>query len=124
MPNLVLLLARILMSAIFIQSGFHKLMDPASTIAYFGHLGLPMPPIAWVVTVCVELGGGLLTLVGFRTSLVAPVMAVFCVATAFTAHYHPGDTNQMIHFMKNIAMTGGFLQLAATGPGRYSIGRS
>jgi putative oxidoreductase len=124
LTNATLLLARLLMSAIFIQAGFHKLTAYSTMVPYFAKLNLPMPQAAWAVAVAVELGGGLLILAGFRTRLVAPAMAAFCVATAFIAHYHPGDTNNMIHFMKNLAMAGGFLQLAVTGPGRFSIGRS
>ena len=124
LSNVMLLLARVLLSAIFIQAGFHKLTAYASMVPYFAKLGLPMPQAAWLVAVAIELGGGLLILAGFRTRLVAPVMAAFCVATAFIAHYHPDDTANMIQFMKNLAIAGGFLQLAATGPGRYAIGRS
>ena len=124
LQNLTLLLARVLLSAIFLQAGFNKLMGPVSSIAYIAKLGLPVPQATWALTVAVELIGGLMILVGFRTRLAAPILAVFCVVTAFAAHYHPGDTGQMIHFMKNLAIAGGFLQLAATGPGRYAIGRS
>jgi len=71
----------------------------------------------------VELGGGVLTLVGWKTRYVAPVMAVWCVATALVAHWHPGDSAQMINFYKNLCMAGGFLQLAAYGAGRLSLDR-
>lgn len=124
LQNLILLAARVLLSAIFLQAGFHKLVGASATIAHLTKLGLPMPPAAWAVTVAVELGGGLLILAGYRTRLAAPLLAAFCVATGFLVHYHPGDTNQMIHFMKNLAIAGGFLQLAATGPGRLSLGRA
>jgi putative oxidoreductase len=122
--NLTLLLARLLMSAIFIQAGWGKLLGYSARVAYFTKLGLPFPPGAWAVAVAMELGGGLLILSGYRTRLVAPLMALFCVVTALIAHYHPDDPNQMIHFMKNICMAGGFLALAAAGPGKFSIGRS
>ena len=121
--NLTLLLARILLSAIFIQAGYNKLVGPAASTAYIAKLGLPMPQAAWAVAVAVELGGGLLILLGYRTRVVALVLAAFCVASGIAAHYHPGDTGQMIHFMKNLAIAGGFLQLAATGQGRYALGR-
>lgn len=124
LQNLTLLLARALMSAIFIQAGFGKLMGYSARVAYFTKLGLPFPPGAWAVAVTVELVGGLLILSGYRTRLVAPAMAAFCVATAFIAHYHPDDTNQMVHFMKNLCMAGGFLVLAASGPGKLAIGRA
>jgi putative oxidoreductase len=122
LQNLTLLLARVLLSAIFIQAGFHKLMGPVSSMASIAKLGLPMPQAGWVVAVAVELGGGLLILLGFRVRLVALALAAFCVATGLAAHYHPADAGQMIHFMKNLAIAGGFLQLAATGPGRFAIG--
>ena len=121
LQNLTMLLARVLLSAIFLQGGLHKLLSYSAMLPYFAKLGLPLPPAAWAVAVAVDLGGGLLILAGYRTRLVAPLMAAFCVATAFIAHYHPGDTGQMVHFMKNLAMAGGFLQLAATGPGKLAI---
>jgi len=122
--NLTLLLARVLLSALFIHGGFGKLISYAATVGYFSKIGLPVPQAAWAIAVAVELGGGLLILAGYRTRLVAPVMAAFCIATAFIAHYHPTDPGQMINFMKNLAMAGGFLQLAMSSPGRFSIGRS
>lgn len=69
----------------------------------------------------VEVLGGLAVLVGFRARWAGVVLAVWCIATAFAAHYHPGDRNNMIHFMKNVCMAGGFLQLAAWGAGRFSV---
>ena len=73
--------------------------------------------------VVVELGGGILVLIGWQTRLVAPVMAVWCIATALVAHLHLEDTMQMINFMKNVCMAGGFLQLATFGAGALSVDR-
>jgi putative oxidoreductase len=117
------LLGRILMSAIFIQAGILKAMAPAGTIAYFGHEGLPVPGAAYAVALVVEIGGGILFLVGWRIRPTALVLAIWCIATALVAHYHPGDRNQMIHFMKNVCMAGGFLQVLAFGGGRLSVDR-
>ncbi len=117
------LLGRFLMSAIFIQSGFMKATAPAATMAYLGTKGLPMPGAVYALSLLIELGGGLLFLVGYRARLVALVLAAWCVATAMVAHYHPGDQGQMIHFMKNLCMAGGFLQVAAFGAGRLALGR-
>ena len=124
LTHLALLLARVLLSALFIQSGFAKLTSYAYIVGYFHKLGLPFPPAAWAVAVAMELGGGLLILAGYRARLVAPLMAVFTVATALIVHYHRGDAGQMLQFYKNLAIAGGFLQLAATGPGRFAVGRS
>ncbi len=82
-----------------------------------------MVGVAYALTVIVELGGGILFLAGFRARLVALVLAAWCFATAMTVHYHPGDTGQMIHFMKNLCMAGGFLQVVAFGAGRLGLTR-
>lgn len=119
----VALLGRLAMSAIFIHGGINKAMAPTATMAYFAKLGLPVPGAAYAVTLAVEIGIGLLFLVGFRARLTALILAGWCVATAFAAHYHPNDTGQMIHFMKNVCMAGGFLQIFAFGAGRLSVDR-
>lgn len=118
------LLGRLLMSAIFIQGGINKLLAPAAAMGMMDHYGMPLPMIAYAVSVVIELGGGLLVLLGWQARCAALVLAVWCIATALVAHLHPGDGNQMIHFMKNVCMAGGFLQLFAFGPGRFSLGRS
>ena len=121
--NSVQLLGRLLMSAIFIQAGINKAMASDATIAYFTKLSLPNPGLAFGVTVAVEILGGLAVLVGWKTRWAALVLAFWCIATAVVAHYHPGDRGQMIHFMKNICMAGGFLQLFVLGAGRFSLDR-
>ncbi|HUB50311.1 MAG TPA: DoxX family protein [Acetobacteraceae bacterium] len=120
----VILLGRVLMSAIFLRSGYGKLMAPTATMGMFVHYRLPVVGAAYAIAVVVELLGGALILVGWKTRYAAPVMAVWCVATALVAHLHPGDTMQMINFYKNLCMAGGFLQLAAYGAGRISVDRS
>ena len=119
----VLLLSRVLMAAIFIHGGIYKATMPAATMANFTKLGLPMPGAAYAVTLVVEIGVGVLFLLGWRARWMALVLAVWCVATAFVAHYAPGDRGQMIHFMKNLCMAGGFLQVVAYGAGRFSLDR-
>jgi putative oxidoreductase len=117
------LLGRILMSAIFIWGGYNKAIAPTATMAMMGHYGLPLPGAAYAVALIIELGLGVLFLIGFRARLTALVLAAWCIATAMVAHYHPGDTGQMIHFMKNVCMAGGFLQVVAFGAGRISVDR-
>ncbi|MEA2726875.1 MAG: putative oxidoreductase [Acetobacteraceae bacterium] len=117
------LLGRVLMSAIFIQGGILKAMAPAGTIAYFAHDGLPVPGAAYAVALLVEIGGGILFLAGWRVRPVALVLAIWCIATAMVAHYHPENRDAMIHFMKNVCMAGGFLQVVAFGAGRLSLDR-
>jgi putative oxidoreductase len=114
------LLGRILMSAIFIWAGYNKAVTPSATMAMMGHYGLPLPGAAYAVTLIVELGFGIVFLIGYRARLTALVLAVWCIATAMVAHHHPGE---MIHFMKNVCMAGGFLQVVAFGAGRISVDR-
>ncbi len=120
----VALLGRLMMSAIFLFSGVTKAMAPAATMAYLGKQGLPLVGAAYALTLAVEIGGGALFLVGYRARIVSLVLAAWCIATAMVAHYHPGDQAQMIHFMKNVCMAGGFLQIVAFGAGRWSVDRA
>lgn len=115
------LLGRLLLSVIFVLSGFQKLIGFGGTVAMMGSEDLPLPLIAAIVAVLVECVGGVLLIVGYQTRLTGIVLAVWCIATALVAHRDFGDQNQMIHFLKNVAMAGGFLQLAAFGAGAWSI---
>jgi putative oxidoreductase len=86
-----------------------------------GAVGLPAPSLAFAVAVVVELGGGLLLIAGFQTRLVAIALALFCLATAVSFHSNFADQNQMIHFLKNIMIAGGLLQIAGFGAGAISV---
>jgi putative oxidoreductase len=86
-----------------------------------GAVGLPFPSLAFAVAVAVELGGGLLLIAGFQARFVAVVLALFSFATAVFFHANFADQNQMIHFLKNVMMAGGLLQIAAFGGGALSI---
>lgn len=114
-------LGRVLLAVLFVMSGISKLTDPAGTIGYIQSAHLPLPNIAYGIALAVELLGGILLVVGYRTRLVALVLAVFTVAAAIGFHAHFADQNQMIHFMKNIAITGGLLQVVAFGAGAFSL---
>ncbi|PBB28372.1 MULTISPECIES: DoxX family protein [unclassified Mesorhizobium] len=119
--SVTILLGRILLAVIFLLSGFGKLTAISGTAAYFGGLGLPVPTITAVVVGLIELLGGLAILVGFQTRVAAWVLAIFTVATGLVAHTGWADQMQMIQFLKNLAITGGFLLLASSGAGAYSI---
>lgn len=115
------LIGRILVATIFIMSGLGKLGAPAATQGYIAAMGMPAPLLAYLGTIAVELGGGLLLLAGYRTKAVAALLAAFCVVTAFVFHHALGDQNQMIHFLKNFAMAGGLLQFVVHGAGRFAM---
>jgi putative oxidoreductase len=115
------LIGRILVGLPFAMSGLGKLAAYGSTTAMIGAVGLPFPPLAHVVAVAVELGGGRLLILGYRVRPVALALAVFCVATAVSFHSNFADQNQMIHFLKNVMIAGGLLQIAAFGAGAISL---
>jgi len=112
---------RFLLAILFILSGLSKLGAAAGTQAYIAKAGLPLPVLAYLVAVVVELGGGLMLLVGYRTRVAALALALFTLAAAAFFHNQLGDRNQFIHFMKNLAICGGLLQLYVFGAGGLSI---
>ncbi|MBU1376154.1 MAG: DoxX family protein [Alphaproteobacteria bacterium] len=121
LSTLVPFVGRGMISAIFLLSGLSKIAAPAMTIGYIQSVGLPLPNIAFGMSVFVELAGGLALLLGYRTRAVAGVLALFSLATAAVFHNALGDQNQFIHFFKNIAMAGGLLHVVAFGGGSLSL---
>jgi putative oxidoreductase len=119
----VILLSRLLMAWIFIHGGIHKAMTPTETMAGFARLHLPMPGIAYAIALVVEIGVACAFLIGWKGKAAALILAIWCVATALVAHYHPDDAGQMIHFAKNLCMAGGFLQVFVYGTGAWSLER-
>ena len=115
------LIGRVLIGLPFAMSGLGKLATYGLTTQMIGAVGLPVPPLAYVVAVAVELGGGLLLIAGFRVRLVATALALFSFATAVFFHSNFADQNQMIHFLKNVMMAGGLLQIVAFGAGAISL---
>ena len=113
--------ARVLLAALFIVSGVQKLFVPAMIQGYIASAGLPFPPLVYAITVVIEVGAGALLLVGFRTRLMAAVLAAFTVVAALIFHRALGDPNQFVHFMKNLAIAGGLLHVAAVGAGAFSL---
>jgi putative oxidoreductase len=103
------------------MSGFGKLAAYSATTGMISAAGLPLPPLAFAVAVAVELGGGLLLVAGYRVRFVAGALAVFALATAVSFHNNFADQNQMIHFLKNVMMAGGLLQIVAFGAGALSV---
>ena len=114
-------IGRILIGLPFAMSGLSKLAAYGATTANIGAVGLPFPPLAFAVAVAVELGGGLLLILGYRARPAALALAVFSLATAASFHGNFADQNQMIHFLKNVMMAGGLLQIVAFGAGAISI---
>lgn len=114
-------IGRTLIAAIFLISGIGKLMAPGATMAYIGSLGLPAPALGLLGALVLELAGAVLLVVGYRTRLVALLLAAYAVVTALIFHHALADQNQMFHFLKNVAMAGGLLQVVAFGASAFSL---
>ena len=112
---------RLLLGFPFAMSGLGKLASYGLTTQMIAAVGLPVPPLAYVVAVAVELGGGLLLIAGYRARLVATALVLFSLVTAVSFHSNFADQNQMIHFLKNIMIAGGLLQIVAFGAGALSL---
>ena len=112
-------IGRLLLSMIFIFSGFTKITGYAATQGYMEVPGMLLP-----LVIAVELLGGIAILLGLKARLVAILMAGFSIVSALLFHQFWIDESQMNPFMKNIAMAGGFLMIFAHGPGAYSIDNS
>jgi putative oxidoreductase len=112
---------RLLIGLPFAMSGLGKLAAIGPTLEMIRAAALPLPPVALALAVAAELGGGLLLIAGWRARIVAGVLAVFALATAVSFHSNFADQNQMIHFLKNLMITGGLLQIVAFGAGAFSL---
>jgi putative oxidoreductase len=121
MQPFVLFVARALMAGIFLFAGWHKAMDTMPTRQFMHHIGLP-GTVAYLV-ILLELGSGVALLLGAYTRVAALLLAGFCLLTALVVHLQPADPGQMLHFMKNCCMAGGFLVLLVQGGGEFSLGR-
>jgi len=112
---------RLLIGLPFAMSGLGKLAAYGPTTAMIAAAGLPVPPLAFAVAVALELGGGLLLIAGYQVRPVALALAVFSVVAGVAINRNFADQNQMIHFLKNVMMAGGLLQIAAFGAGAISL---
>ena len=120
------LIGRILIALIFVWSGFGKISGFEGTVGYIASKGLPLPELAAIGAIIVELDGGILLILGWKTRWAAATILVFTALAAVLFHNFwamPPDQaqNQMIHFMKNISMVGGLLFVVIHGSGALSV---
>ena len=123
------LAGRILLALIFVMSGFGKITGFEGTVGYIASKGLPLPQLAAVAAIVVELGGGLLLVFGWKARWAAAAMFIFTALAGLLFHNFwamPPDQaqNQMIHFMKNVSIMGGLLYVVVHGSGPLSIDKS
>jgi len=126
--DVVLLITRVFVAALFVPFGWSKLIGFGGTVGYMASVGAPAPTLAAIVAVVMELGVGVLILVGFFARPLAVLLALYTLGTAAIGHRFWTMTGaeqmaNMINFYKNVAIAGGLLALAVAGPGRLSVDR-
>lgn len=119
MGGVVQLMGRVMLALIFILAGVGKIMDPAGTTGYMQAMGVST--MFFWPAVALEILGGLAIAVGYKTHFAALLLAIFSITAAVLFHADFGDKMQMILFLKNIAMAGGLLLLAASPTTAYSL---
>lgn len=117
------LLGRVFLAIIFIIAGWNKLTGFAGTAGYMASKGLPMTEVLLVLTIVIELGGGLMILVGWQARWAA--LAIFLFLIPVTVIFHPfwANPEEFHSFFKNLAIMGGMAYIVSYGPGPLSIGR-
>ena len=126
LQNPLSLIGRLLLALLFLPAGINKITGFAGTVGYIASVGLPLPTLGAIIALVVEIAGGLALIAGFGTRFAALVLAVFTLVASFFFHaYWAAPAAQQfvtqLLFMKNMAVVGGLLTLAAWGAGAWSL---
>ncbi|MGE5713752.1 MAG: DoxX family protein [Betaproteobacteria bacterium] len=126
--NAMALLGRILLALVFLLSGIGKLRGFDGTMAYISSAGLPLPGVLAALALALEIVAGVALILGYRTRWAALALAAFTLVAAFLFHNfwsmpEQAQVMQQIMFLKNLAIAGGLLMVAAYGPGAWSVDR-
>ena len=126
LKNPLSLAGRLLLALLFLPAGIGKVTDFSGTVAYISSVHLPVPALAAVLALTVEILGSVALITGFGTRIAALVLALFTLAASLAFHNYwaaPTDQQlvQQLLFFKNIAVVGGLLSLAAWGAGAWSL---
>ena len=117
--HIVEILGRILLSAIFLINGIGKIFNYEGTIQYMENFDVPGYLIIPAITV--EILFPILLIIGYYTKFSALVLSLFTLVLAMIFHTDFSNQMQLISFLKNIAIAGGFLIIFVYGPGKYSL---
>jgi len=110
---------RILLSTLFLVEGIGKISKQEEVIMFMDDYGVP--EILFVPSIIIEILFPLLLIIGYRTKWAASIMAIFTFTVAIIFHTDFGEGMQMIFFLKDIAIAGGFMIIVAYGPGKISL---
>ena len=119
MTNILDLIGRILISALFLLNGIFKINNYDGTIGWMESFG--MPGILIIPAIILEIAGPILIIIGYKTKLAAGLLSLFCIATAVIFHNDFADQMQFTSFLKNIALAGGFLLIVVNGAKEFSL---
>ena len=119
MTNILDLLARILISTLFFTNGIFKIMNYDGTVNWME--GYAIPGILIIPAIILEILGPILIILGYQTKITAAFLSVFCLVTAFIFHNDFSNQMQLNSFLKNIALSGGFLLLVINGSKKFSL---
>jgi putative oxidoreductase len=122
----LVLIARILLAALFITAGLSKISSFDGTVGYIASKGLPVPALLAVLAIALEVLGGIVVVVGYKARIASLLLAIFTLVAGFIFHNFwvaPADQAyiQNIMFMKNLSIAGGLLLLTVFGAGDFSI---
>ena len=112
-------IGRFLLAMMFLMSGLSKIGNFAGTQGYMEAMGVPGALLP--VVIALEVLGGLAIIIGWQTKITSFALAGFCVVSAALFHNDFSNQSEMIMFMKNVTISGGFLLLIAHGPGAYAL---
>ena len=121
MANVFDLIGRILISTLFINSAYNKVLSIDGTMSWMEGFGVP--GFLLYAVIVIEIILPLFVIVGFKARIAAGLLAIFCVATAFIFHLDFSDPMQKVSFFKNIGLAGGFLFIVANGTKDWSVDR-
>ena len=107
------LIGRVFISGIFLLSGYNKIVNYDGTIGWMESFGLP--GFLLIPAIILEILAPILIIIGYQIRIAAGALSLFCIATAVIFHTDFSNQMQLIAFMKNIALAGGFLFLVVNG---------
>ena len=123
-PDFAALAGRVLIALIFLLSGIDKFVHYAPTLGYMQKVGLPFPELLLIASAIIETVTALAIIAGWKTRWAAAALFLWMIPVTWVFHNPAGGQEQMVHFMKNVAISGGLLMLFAFGPGGISVNRS